>query len=101
MEFFVALFKRNKDDMNEIVEQNYDVAKEFRMLYLDFITDSDESRQLKRSLEPAVKKAIRERKIKEHEIKGILPAKIIKATIPPEFVEGMRAGKFKLKKSND
>lgn len=104
MEFFDELFKRNKADKadkNELIEQNYEVSKESRMLNLDLITDSDEFRMLKRILEPAVKKAIRERKIKEHKIKEIEPEKIIKAIVPPEFVDGMRNGKFKFMESID
>lgn len=57
MEFFDELFKRNKANKNELVEQNYDVVKEARMPNFDLITDSDEFRMLKRILEPAVKKA--------------------------------------------
>jgi|GEM_PF-4920817 len=96
MEFFDALFKRNKDDKNELVEQNNEVAKEFRMPTFDLITDSDEFRMLKRILEPAVKKAV-----KEIEEKGIKPDKFVNAIIPPEFIEGMKDGKYKFMEALD
>lgn len=96
MNFFDELFKRNKTDKNELVEQNYDVAKEFRMTTFDLITDSDEFRMLKRILEPAVKKAV-----KEIEEKGIKPDKFVNAIIPPEFIEGMKDGKYKFMEALD
>lgn len=96
MNFFDELFKRNKTDKNELVEQNYDVAKEFRMPTFDLITDSDEFRMLKRILEPAVKKAV-----KEIEEKGIKPDKFVNAIIPPEFIEGMKDGKYKFMEALD
>ena len=96
MEFFDELFKRNKANKNELVEQNYDVVKEARMPNFDLITDSDESRMLKRILEPAVKKAV-----KEIEEKGIKPDKFVSAIIPPEFIEGMKDGKYKFMEALD
>lgn len=96
MEFFDELFKRNKANKNELVEQNYDVVKEARMPNFDLITDSDEFRMLKRILEPAVKKAA-----KEIEEKGIKPDKIVSAIIPPEFIEGMKDGKYKFMEALD
>lgn len=41
---------------------------------------------LKRILESAVKKAV-----KEIEEKGIKPDKFVSAIVPPEFIEGMKA----------
>lgn len=99
MEFFDDLFKRNKADKadkNELIEQNYEVSKESRMLNLDLITDSDEIRMLKRILEPAVKKAV-----KEIEEKGIKPDKFVSAIIPPGFIEGMKDGKYKFMEALD
>ena len=100
MEFFDDLFKRNKADKadkNELIEQNYDVAKEFRMPNFEVLATAEQEVQvLKRILEPAVKKAAREIEKKE-----ITPEKIIKAIVPPEFVEGMRDGKFKFMESLD
>lgn len=99
MEFFDDLFKRNKADKadkNELIEQNYEVSKESRMLNLDLITDSDEFRMLKRILEPAVKKAA-----KEIEENGIKPDKIYKAVVPPEFIDGMRDGAYKFMEAKD
>ncbi len=95
MEFFDALFKRNKDDKNELVEQNNEVAKEFRMPNFEVLATAEQEVQaLKRIFEPAVKKAV-----KEIERKGIEPGKIYKAVIPPEMVEGMKAGKLQFMKS--
>lgn len=95
MEFFDGLFKRNKDDKNELVEQNNEVAIEFRMPNFEVLTTAEQEVQaLKRILEPAVKKAV-----KEIERKGIEPGKIYKAVIPPEMVEGMKDGKLQFMKS--
>ena len=96
MKYLDELFKRNKPNKNELVEQNYDVAKEARMPNFDLITDSDEFRMLKRILEPAVKKAV-----KEIEEKGIKPDKFVNAIIPPEFIEGMKDGKYKFMEALD
>lgn len=97
MEFFDELFKRNKADKNELVEQNYEIAKEVRMPNFEVLaTAEQEVRALKRILEPAVKKAV-----KEIERKGTEPEKIYKAVIPPEMIEGMKDGKFQFMKSLD
>lgn len=96
MEFFDGLFKRNKTDKNELIEQNYEVAKEVRMPKFELFSNEDEIKVLRRMLEPAVKKAVR-----EIEEKGIEPGKDIRAVIPPEFVEGMKEGKYRLMESLD
>ncbi|MFL2096491.1 hypothetical protein [Marinilactibacillus psychrotolerans] len=96
MKYLDELFKRNKPNKNELVEQNYEVSKQSRMLNLDLITDSDEFRMIKRILEPAVKKAV-----KEIEEKGIKPDKFVSAIIPPEFIEGMKDGKYKFMEALD
>jgi len=96
MEFFDELFKRNKADKNGLVEQKYEVAKEVRMPNFELLANADEFQVLRRMIEPAVKKAVR-----EIEEKGIEPGKDIRAVIPPEFVEGMRNGKYKLMEALD
>src|SRR5699024_8401190 len=96
MKYLDELFKRNKPNKNKLVEQNYEVSKQSRMLNLDLITDSDEFRMIKRILEPAVKKAV-----KEIEEKGIKPDKFVSAIIPPEFIEGMKDGKYKFMEALD
>ncbi|MBG9978876.1 hypothetical protein [Ruoffia tabacinasalis] len=95
MEFFDALFKRNKDDKNELVEQNNEVANEVHMPNFEVLATAEQEVQaLKRILEPSVKKAV-----KEIVRKGIEPEKIYKAVIPPEMVEGMKDGKLQFMKS--
>lgn len=95
MEFFDVLFKKNKDDKNELVEQNNEVAKEFHMPNFEVLAAAEQEVQvLKRIFEPAVKKAV-----KEIGRKGIEPGKIYKAVIPPEMVEGMKDGKLQFMKS--
>lgn len=96
MEFFDGLFKRNKTDKNELIEQNYEVAKEVRKPKFELLADAEEFQVLRRMIEPAVKKAVR-----EIEEKGTEPGKDIRAVIPPEFVEGMRNGKYKLMEALD
>ena len=96
MEFFGELFKRNKVDKNELVEQNYEVAKEVHMPKFELLANEDEFQVLRKMLEPAIKKAVR-----EIEEKGIKSGKVLKAVIPPEFVEGMKEGEYKLMKSLD
>lgn len=101
MKYFDELFnkklKSNQNDKSELVEKNYEVAKEMRMPNFEVIANAEqEMRVLKRILEPAVKKAV-----KEIEEKGIEPEKFVTAIIPPEFVEGMRDGKFKFMESLD
>lgn len=96
MEFFDGLFKRNKADKDGLVEQNYEVAKEVRMPKFELLANADEFQVLRRMLEPAVEKAVR-----EIEEKGIEPGKGIRAIIPPEFVEGMRDGKYKFMEALD
>lgn len=91
MEFFEELFKRNKVDKNELVEQNYNVAKEVHMPKFELLANEDEFQVLRKMLEPAIKKAV-----SEIEEKGTEPEKILKAVIPLEFVEGMKEGKYKL-----
>src|SRR5699024_6992491 len=100
MSYFDELFKRRqnstKGENNELVEQNYEVVKEVYIPNFDLIADSEEFRMLKRILEPAVKKAV-----KEIEEKGIKPEKFISAIIPPEFIEGMKDGKYKFMEALD
>ena len=96
MEFFDALFKRNKDDKNELVEQNNEVANEVRLPNLELLADANEFRVLKKFLEPAVKKAV-----KEIEENGIKPDNIYKAVVPPEFIDGMRDGTYKFMEAKD
>lgn len=96
MEFFGELFKRNKVDKNELVEQNYEVAKEVHMPKFELLANEDEFQVLRKMLEPAIKKAV-----SEIEEKGTEPEKILKAVIPLEFVEGMKEGKYKLMESLD
>lgn len=96
MGFFEELFKRNKVDKNELVEQNYEVAKEVHMPKFELLANEDEFQVLRKMLEPAIKKAVR-----EIEGKGIKSGKVLKDVIPPEFVEGMKEGEYKLMKSLD
>lgn len=96
MKYFDELFKRNKANKNELVEQSYDVAKDARMPKFDLLADTDEFQVLKKLLEPAVKKAV-----KEIEEKGIKPDKFVNAIIPPEFIEGMKDGKYKFMEALD
>lgn len=87
MKYFDELFnkklKSNQNDKSELVEKNYEVAKEMCMPNFEVIANAEqEMRVLKRILEPAVKKVV-----KEIEEKGIEPEKFVTAIIPPEFVE--------------
>lgn len=96
MEFFEELFKRNKVDKNELVEQSYEVAKEVHMPKFELLANEDQFQVSRKMLEPAIKKAV-----SEIEEKGTEPEKILKAVIPLEFVEGMKGGKYKLMESLD
>src|SRR5699024_12518421 len=65
-------------------------------LNLDFITDTDELRIIKRTLEPAVKKEVKQIKEKRNK-----PDIFVSAIIPPEFIEGMKDGKYKFMEALD
>lgn len=82
---------------NVLVKQDYKAEKQ--LLKTNFKIMPVDERQiggLRKMFEPYVRQIV-----KETESQGINNEKIYKAVIPPEFIEGMKNGKFKFMKAND